>query len=213
MAPEGSPHLRMPFCPQPRPGNGERLSLAEIQRATLCQAHQRRTSCSSSTNRGQRIPAFIATSSRWSATVRIRYWFAGCATLLLVTAVISVVVTIAPRLTYYLVTRGQSLALAEAARSRVAVGMPVDVAVRELRSAEGFWHQASCPPDQPDPPGRVAYPYAMFFYGVHDPTEAGIVSLLAKGPPGSETVAFVGMPDPDDGPGRYRYCLDRDPPP
>jgi hypothetical protein len=134
---------------------------------------------------------------------------AGCAAVGCV-ALVAIVVLVA-RSWLNTEERGRSRELATIASGRVYAGMPLDAAASVLRSTDGFWHQAICF-RQPDASGQLAITQTMFFYGSHDPSRSGIVLLFVTGPSGSEVIDRTATPDPDDGPGIYRYCLDRDPP-
>jgi hypothetical protein len=78
-------------------------------------------------------------------------------------------------------------ALAEAARARVSVGMPLSAAEQELRAAEGFSVKLDCGYSV-----SVHTSLQYFLYGSPDYHEAGIVWVMGNGPGHQHVVAGLG---------------------
>jgi hypothetical protein len=92
--------------------------------------------------------------------------------------------------------RRQSIRLADAAMSRVHVGMPVSDAVSELVAAEGFWRRGICS-DPRNPASDQYLDWQLFHYGSRDPNLTDAVSLRATGPRHYEVVTSVLKLDAD----------------
>ena len=100
--------------------------------------------------------------------------------------------------------------LAGAASRRVHVGMPLDDAVSEHRSAEGFTGQTLCWRRTLEPSGTVQSRHVLL-YGRQDPRVAGVVLIRAQGPPGAEVLIGIYSVDEYDR-GSIMSCRDVDPP-
>jgi ABC-type Fe3+-hydroxamate transport system substrate-binding protein len=92
--------------------------------------------------------------------------------------------------------RVRSNQYATSALGRVYTGMPLDVAVQELRASEGFWRHGFCGYSVDRQSGR-AFTTQLFYYGSQNPSETDAVFLRASGVPGHEVVERVARLDPD----------------
>ena len=96
----------------------------------------------------------------------------------------------------YVWARSESRRLASNAGDRIAVGMLLTDAVRELTAAEGFWRQGVCGYQQNRTSGEYLA-WHSFHYGSRKSSETDAVSIRAVGPPGLERVTRVTRMDPD----------------